>query len=144
MLASLKPLDYNDPSGNAIHDLKYWTNVRFTFAHSSVGCQGEKTQGRGRSAVHGGPGGLWRCSGHSIPTRMSQRLQYGGALGVPMGPSGTSVALILRLPVHLSVLELGGHSFSLGRQESESRGWVLSPGQLAMVEPFSTSHHITA
>lgn len=75
---------------------------------------------------------------------MSQRLQYGGGLGVPMGPSGTFVALILRLPLHLSVLELGGQPFSLGRKESESRGWVLSPGHLAMVEPFSTSHHITA
>lgn len=60
------------------------------------------------------------------------------------GAYGTTVVLILRLPMRLNVLELGGHPFSLGRQESESRGWVLSPGQFAMVEPFSTSHHITA
>ena len=63
---------------------------------------------------------------------------------MPMGPSGTTVALILRLPMHLGVLELEGQPFSLGRQESKSTVWVLSPGQLAMVEPFSTSHHMTA
>lgn len=45
-LANIKllSLECNGQSGNAIQDLKYWTNIRFIFAQSSVGCKTERTQ----------------------------------------------------------------------------------------------------
>lgn len=39
----------------------------------------------------------------SQPECLTQCLQYDGALGMPMGLSGTTVVLILRLPMRLRV-----------------------------------------
>ena len=133
MFASLKPLEYNDPSGNAIHDLKYWTNVQLHLCRAVWAAKVRKNRDEKVRLSMVGMG----ASGDALdiqsqPECLTQCLQYGGALGMSMGPSGTTVVLIFRLPVRLRVRRT---SLLTGRQESESRRWVLSPGQNPLALP---------
>ena len=104
MFASLKPLEYNDPSGNAIHDLKYWTNVQLHLCRAVWAAKVRKNRDEKVRLSMVGMG----ASGDALdiqsqPECLTQCLQYGGALGMSMGPSGTTVVLIFRLPVRLRV-----------------------------------------
>lgn len=92
-------LEYNDQSGNAIQDLKYWTNIRFIFAQSSVGCKVERP--KIQEAIPPFVGDA-EASGAAPevqhqPECPPQLIWYSRGLGEPEVSPGTAMVLTWRL-----------------------------------------------